>query len=180
MKDAIYSNVQGCGVYFEGPIGAIKEDYQLDFRDSYNLDDSDETSCVFADYDSFDDTSEIDYSYTDHDEKKALINDIFQNNFDYFLEYTDCGNWRGSAGFRFRTRDNVFEYSYEVSMDYLAHDSMYRSFLFSMSSHDVHSASHYYIGLTDEEYDILLEADNDEIFDWIEMQLDGITWIQEW
>ena len=181
MTTAIFSNIHDYGVYYRGPIGAIKEEYQNDFRLDFDLEEDDTESIVVADYDCFDDFSEVEYDYTDHIMWKDLKNEIFKNKYDHYLEYTTCGNWQRQAGYRFRTLTNALEYSDECTMHYLSRSTSYKYFNFFRSSHDVPTgANHYYIGLTDREYNQLDNADFDTVIKWVEEKLDSVKWIEKW
>lgn len=180
MTTAIFSNIHDYGVYYRGPIGAIKEAYQNEFRENFDLEMDDMDSLVSAEYDCFEDYSDVEFDYMDHFMWKDLKNEIFRNKYEHYLEYTTCGNWRGQAGYRFRTLKNALEYNYDCSMDYLARSKSYKYFHFRMHSHDVQGASHYYIGLNDRERTFLENAAFDDVIDWIEEKLETIDWIEKW
>ena len=180
MTTAIFSNIHDYGVYYRGPIGAIKEEYQNDFRANFDLEAEDTESFVSAEYDCFDDYSDVEFDYTDYSMWTDLKNEIFKNKYTHYLEYTTCGNWRGQAGYRFRTLTNALEYSYDCSMDYLARSKSLKYFHFRMHSHDVHNASHYYIGLNEREYQFLSDADFDSVIQWAEEKLETVEWVEKW
>lgn len=180
MTTAILSNIHDYGVYYRGPIGAICEEYRNDFREGFELEADDMESLVSAEYDCFEDVSQLEFDYTDHLMWKDLKNEIFKKKYEHYLEYTTCVNWRGQNGFRFRTLENALEYSYDCSMNYLARSKSYKYTHFSMSSHDVYSANHYYIGLNEREYQFLSNADFDTVVQWVEEKLETVDWIEKW
>ena len=180
MTTPIFPSIHDYGIFYNGPIGAVKREYQANFRADYGLAEDDMETRIVADLDVFEDERDVEYDHTDSYMWEDLKKDIFHKPYSHYLEYSTCVNWQNHEGYRFRTFQNALEYSYECSMDYLARSKNFRYHQFSMSSHDVFGASHYYIGLTDKEYDWLENQELQTVLQWAKERIETVSWIREW
>ena len=182
----ICNNLHEVGVYYTGPIGAILEEYQEDFRLNYGLESDDFESHVSAELSNFDFSSEyyheVAYDYTDYDEFESLKETIFEERYPYYLLYSPSVNWRGASGYRFITRpEDLLSYSEEFHLDYNAYSDHHEVLSFRYSSHDIPmGATHYYIGLSEETYETLVDQTFDEIEAFASNKIETAHWHYEW
>lgn len=128
MTTPIFPSIHEYGIFYNGPIGAVKREYQSDFRADYGLPEDDMKTRIVADLDVFEDERDVEYDHTDSYMWEDLKKDIFHKPYSHYLEYSTCVNWQNREGYRFRTFQNALEYSYECSMDYLAHGNKKKTF----------------------------------------------------
>lgn len=161
------TNVYDLFTYWEVPVEDIKDEYKEDYREIAEENESDGVIAPAIDIEDF---SSAEYFSFENDDFLYYVKDQLFEGGDYvaYLAFSYGMNYRGDFAYNIsRELDNLVFFEYDASLYF---EEKGRDYIkFKLASHDVPMGSDYYIlGLSQEDYDIIDNADFEIIQHFIE------------